>query len=97
MRDRSNDWLAETYGRATDAVGNAIGDVRNKLVFEGWFGRKTAEPRQQNDLGWSHDHPSVSDRADQSQSLAERLGWDLPDGKSQFHTHQQEQDRGLDR
>lgn len=48
------DWFAQAFG-------GAVADIRAKLVDEAWFGRRTAEPSQRGDLGWSiADHPRES-------------------------------------
>ena len=49
------DWFARGFG-------SAVEDIRNKLIEEGWFGRKTVEPRSQaDDAGWSRGgHPGHS-------------------------------------
>jgi hypothetical protein len=60
MADKFSHWFADAFGRAAvDIVGDIVGDVRDKLVFEGWFGR--SPEHQGNDLGWSHDHPNLPD------------------------------------
>ena len=61
MGDKSSHWFADAFGRAVaDVVGDIVGDARDKLVFEGWFGR--SPEHQGSDLGWSHDHPSPPDQ-----------------------------------
>ena len=51
----------ETNGRTSgvadallNSAGDAIGDIRTKLIDEGWFGRSTASPETTgaNSLGW---------------------------------------------
>lgn len=41
--------MADWFGQA---FGSAVEDIRNKLIEEGWFGRKTVEPGQHDGLGW---------------------------------------------
>ena len=37
------DWFQHAFGAVAEEVGNAVGDIRDKLVFESWFGRSTAD------------------------------------------------------
>jgi hypothetical protein len=56
-------WFTELFGQVADAVGNAIGDIRDKLVFEGFFDRHIPERHGGDDPGSSHDQPAVQERA----------------------------------
>ena len=41
--------LAEIFGALADGFGNAVGDIREKVVEEGFFGRATASQERAND------------------------------------------------
>jgi hypothetical protein len=71
----ARDWAAEMFG-------DAISDLRAKLVSEGWFGRRVPEPGGQ-DLGWLR-QPEVTAPAVHA-----------PEPAHQPALH--EQDRGIDR
>lgn len=47
------DWFARAFDVAASEARTAIADSRNKLIDEGWFGRKTPEPHGSHDLGWT--------------------------------------------
>ena len=57
------DWFERafgvTVGRAVDGVageiGSGIADIRDKLVSEGFFGRRVPDAKPSNDLGWTVD------------------------------------------
>lgn len=39
------------------AVGEAIGDIRSKIIDEAWFGRRGSTPAASGSLGWEMDAP----------------------------------------
>lgn len=50
------DWFQRAFGAVAEEVGNAVSDIRDKLVFESWFGRRVAEHARGESP--SHDGPS---------------------------------------
>lgn len=73
------DWFTRTFG-------NAVGDIRDKLIFESFFDCKVPERS-------GMDHFSTSKENDQSP--AERLGWDRA-GETQEKSSPSP-DHGIDR
>lgn len=56
-------WFERAFGAVAQEVSTGLADIREKLVFEFFFGRKTPETQRDNDLGWSRDdHPDSFDR-----------------------------------
>lgn len=49
--------------RLLAGFGRAVEDVRSKLIEEGWFGRRTANPSAAQRLGWERD--ALSDVPDE--------------------------------
>lgn len=56
-------WLERALDAFVQGVGNAIADIRDKGVFEAFFGLKTPERHRNFDLGWSLDRSSGADNA----------------------------------
>lgn len=52
------EWFDRAFGAVGQEAAHGIDDVRDKLIFEAWFGRRTPEQSSQSDLGWSVDQPS---------------------------------------
>ena len=50
------DWFQRAFGAVAEEVGNAASDIRDKLVFESWFGRRTTDHARGESP--SHDGPS---------------------------------------
>lgn len=51
------EWFDRAFGAVGQEAANGIEDVRDKLIFEAWFGRRTPEHSSRGDLGWSIDQP----------------------------------------
>lgn len=63
------DWFAQTFGQA-------VADMRAKLIDEAWFGRRVPEPHGPNDLGWSRDDDPSPERETRSQEPDQEHGID---------------------
>ena len=90
------DWFAQAFGRTADAIGDAIGDVRDKVILEGWTGRKFPERDAGNDLGWFQNQPSAPQPAEGSalDQFYDRLS---PAERAEFFCEPPEQDHGIER
>lgn len=65
------DLIKHAFGAVADGFGRAVGDIRDRLVSEGFFNRHVPEQRSPDDLGWSL--PSEDRAHDDERSLLERL------------------------
>lgn len=78
-------WFADAFGTAAHGLGHGIGDVRDKLVFEGYFGRHVPEARISDGLGWTQaGHAERDDPAKPGHAL------------DPSPNHVRDQDRGVD-
>lgn len=58
-------WFERAFGAVAQEVSTGLADVRDKIVFESWFGRRTPE-QSSGDLGWTRDdHPKEPARSPQ--------------------------------
>jgi hypothetical protein len=59
-------WFERAFGAVAQEVSTGLADVRDKLVFESFFGRHVPEKFSQDDLGWTRDdHPKDPARSAQ--------------------------------
>ena len=100
MPDRLDNWFTEMFGRAADAIGDGIADVRDKVVFDGFFDLHTPERNSSSEPGELPGHSAAADQTPEAMTALEQFYNRLSPAERAEHFRDpvdaREPDRGID-
>jgi len=70
------EWFTNAFGAIAQEIADGIVDGRDKVLFEGFFNLRTAEPHQGIDLGWTLKDDKAPVKANEPPSHEEEHGID---------------------
>ncbi|KAJ8138299.1 hypothetical protein OY671_008489, partial [Metschnikowia pulcherrima] len=96
--DAASGSVARAADLATQAIGSVVGDSRDKIVFEFFFGRHVPEARPDNGLGWTSPREAAEIEPESGKSSSDRLYETNPElFASEPERPGHEPDHGIDR